>query len=900
VERPDLPVSKIPLLAGEERSLIIDGWNATRAQYPETMCLHELVEAQAKNAPDSTAVMMGKDQISYRVLNEKANQFANYLRRRGVGPETLVGIFLERSINMVIALLGVLKAGGAYIPLDPAYPADRIAFILEDAGAKVLVTQQDLVSVLPSGSAVVVTIDAVQGRIAKESKESPTTKLAPQSLAYVLYTSGSTGKPKGVQITHANLVNFLFSMRAEPGLTSNDTLLAVTTLSFDIAGLEIYLPLITGAKIVLASRAEAAGGARLLKLIRDRRPTVMQATPATWRMLIEAGWHGSPDLKVLCGGEALPGNLTAQLLPRCAELWNMYGPTETTIWSSIYRVKSASATAPIGRPIANTTLYILDGQMQPVPVGVSGELYIGGDGVARGYFKRPELTQARFVSNPFDRRPDAKLYRTGDLARYLPDGNVQYLGRTDFQVKVRGFRIELGEIESVLAKHPAVRQTVVAAREDSPGDKRLVAYIVPESNERLSLVDVRAYLKQTLPDYMLPTGLVAMDALPLTPNGKVDRKALPKPDLTKAASGVAAPPRDELEAKLAMIWQDILGITAVNITDNFFDLGGHSLMAVRLMNEIRKITGVEIPLTALFQGATIERLANLVRGTATIPQAVVHQIQAGGDRPPFFAAVLAGLNSLGYVPLAKHLGTDQPFYTLQSPGPGPQASGRPYTIQEYEAVAVEYVRAMRSVQPRGPYYIGGTCEGARIAFEMTRILESEGETVALLAIIDTWVVENTQNRWLWKIYYYYDQMRRLSRQPWQSRLAVAQRAVRNRLQWWTRAKSAPRKSEWIETYWPGEDFVPAQVHSRITVFKIPTQPFYYRPDPLLGWGSRTASGVTAELVPHGKHLLLLREPYVRELAGTLSKTLKRIQPDLTRPARLATEPEPADAATVSR
>jgi len=317
------------------------------------------------------------------------------------------------------------------------------------------------------------------------------------------------------------------------------------------------------------------------------------------------------------------------------------------------------------------------------------------------------------------------------------------------------------------------------------------------------------------------------------------------------------------------------------------------------MNEIAKLTGVNLPLTALFQGATIDRLAALVRGTTTIPPAVVHQIQAGSDKAPFFAAVLAGVNSLGYVPLAKHLGADQPFYTLQSPGPGPRSSGKPYTTQEYEAAATEYVRAMRTIQPHGPYYIGGTCEGARIAFEMTRILESEGETVDLLAIIDTWVVENTQNRSLWKIYYYYDKMRRLSSQPWSSRMAAVQKAVRNRLKWWTGSKSAPLKSEWIQTYWPGENFVPAQVRSTITVFKIPKQPFYYRPDPLLGWGSRTTSGVTTELVPHGRHLLLLREPYVRELAAALSKTLRRLRPDLPKTSHFRNEPESADVTAVS-
>lgn len=895
IEHPALPVSQVPILSPEERSRVLEGWNATEAEYPQDMLLHELFEAQARSTPDAVAAVCGNEHIDYRALDQNADRLAAYLQEKGVGRETLVGIFLDRSLDMVTTLLAVLKAGGAYIPLDPAYPPERIAFILEDAGTPVLITQQSLLNILPPTRAEVITLESVRGKLNGKRQDASQVR-AEDSLAYVLYTSGSTGKPKGVQITHRNLVNFLKSMQAEPGLSGKDTLLAVTTLSFDIAGLEIYLPLITGAKIVLASRSEAADGRRLTELLLKHRATVMQATPATWRMMMEAGWEGSSDLRVLCGGEALPGNLAAQLIPRCAELWNMYGPTETTIWSSVHKVEAVSPVLPIGRPIANTTFYILDSHLQPVPEGVSGELFIGGDGVARGYFRRAELTEAKFIADPFDRRPGRHLYRTGDLAKYLHDGDVQYLGRTDFQVKVRGFRIELGEIETILAKHPSVQQSVLVAREDLPGDKRLVAYIVPKSGRQLTLVEARSYLKQTLPDYMLPSGLVTLECLPLTPNGKVDRKALPKPEASKSTAGSSAPPRDELETKLAGLWQEILGVSGVNVTDNFFDLGGHSLMAVRLVNGIKKLTGVEIPLTALFQDATIERLANLVRGVSSVPQAVVHQIQAGGDRPPFFAAVLAGLNSLGYVPLAKHLGTGQPFYTLQSPGPNPNTIGRPYTIQEYEAVAAEYVKAMRTVQPHGPYYIGGTCEGARIAFEMTRILESEGETVDLLAIIDTWVVENTQNRQLWKIYYHFDKMRRLSRQPWSSQLAALQKAMGNRLKWWTRSKSAPRKSEWIQTYWPGEDFVPAQVHSRITVFKIPKQPFYYRPDPLLGWGSRTTAGVTTESVPHGKHLLLLREPYVRELAAALSKTLRRIRPDLPDLPQLSAEPESADAA----
>jgi amino acid adenylation domain-containing protein len=875
VANPEEKVSHLSILTDKERKEILVDWNSTQREYPNDVALHQLIDQQSLRTPKAVAVSMGNEQITYRQLNERANQLANYLQQRGVGPETLVGIFLERSIDMIVALVGVLKAGAAYIPLDPAYPAERIAFIVEDAGIPLLITQQNLIPILPVSKATLVEIDAASDHISRESKGTPRIDIGQDGLAYVLYTSGSTGKPKGVQITHRNLVSFLLSMQSEPGLKSSDSLLAVTTLSFDIAGLEIYLPLITGAQVILTSRPEAADSRRLHELLKRRKPTVMQATPATWRMLIDSGWKGSPKLKILCGGEALPGDLSSQLLPRCAELWNMYGPTETTVWSSVYRVQTPSATAPIGKPIANTTFYVLDSQLQPVPIGVAGELFIGGDGVARGYFCRPELTAQKFVDDPFVAKNNRKLYRTGDLARFLADGNVQYLGRTDFQVKIRGFRIELGEIESVLAQHPGVQQGVVAAREDAPGDRRLVAYVVPHPGEHLSISEARSYLKQSLPDYMLPSALVELTALPLTPNGKVDRKALPKPDFQPAASSVIVPPRDEIEARLLQVWKEILKTDSIGITDNFFDLGGHSLLAVRLMDEIRKITGAEIPLTALFQGATVEHLAGIIRGSTAFSQAVVQQIQAGGNRPPFFAAVLAGVNALGYVPLAKHMGPEQPFYTLQTPGPGPHATKRPYTAQEYEQVAKDYIRAMREIQPHGPYHIGGTCEGARIAFEMTRMLEAQGEEVALLAIIDTWVLENTQNRKLWKIYYYSARLRQFWSQSLKTKLETLARVVRNRIHWWLR--SSPRKTEWTEAYWPGEDFVPARVNTRITIFKIPKQPFYYNDDPLLGWGARTNSSVDIQVIPHGRHRLLLREPYVRELAAAMLKVNKQLE-----------------------
>jgi thioesterase domain-containing protein/acyl carrier protein len=453
----------------------------------------------------------------------------------------------------------------------------------------------------------------------------------------------------------------------------------------------------------------------------------------------------------------------------------------------------------------------------------------------------------------------------------LPDGHIQYVGRLDSQVKIRGFRIELGEIEAVLCRHPAVRQAVVVVREDSPGDKRLVAYFVAEG-DRPSNDEVRAYLKQSLPEYMVPGAFVVLSSLPLTPNGKLDRRALQPPDYSASRESVA--PRNKDEELLLGIWRKVLGVSSIGVTDNFFDLGGHSLLAVRMMSEIRNLTGKELPLVALFQGATIEYLAKLIGGSQSVEQTIVQQLQ-GGSLPPFFAAVLPGMNALGYVPLAKHLGPEQPFYSLQGPGPGPRAFKRPYTAQEHVQIAADYVQAMRTVQSTGPYYIGGTCEGARIAFEMTRQLEAAGQKVNLLAILDTWALENTQNRNLWRIYYYSQRVSQFWKLPWRAKLTTVTTMLGKRAHRFVRSKAAPAHSEWIETYWPGDDFVPDRVQSRITVLKIPRQPFYYYKDPLLGWGARTNSGVDVEIMPNGQHGFLLREPHVREVATTLSRVLAR-------------------------
>jgi amino acid adenylation domain-containing protein len=610
IDQPDCPISDLPFLTGVERQQLLIDWNNTASEYPRHACLHELIDEQTQSRPEAVAVVFEDQHLTYQQLRSRSNQLAHYLQTLGVGPEVLVGIGLERSLDMVVALLAVLKAGGAYVPLDPALPRERLAFMLEDSGIKVLLTQQHLREGLPAKSAIVVCMDTDQDAIGAHPDTLPPCGVTPENLAYVIYTSGSTGKPKGVGIPHRALVNFLLSMQREPGLESTDTLLAVTTLSFDIAGLEMYLPLLVGGRVVIASRQVSANGTLLIRALEESDATVMQATPATWRMLLDAGWKGIPGMKILCGGESLPRPLADQLLERGSCVWNLYGPTETTIWSSVCRIQAGDSFVPLGKPIANTQFYILDQRLQPVPIGVASELCIGGDGLARGYLNRPELTATKFFPDPFSQVPGARLYKTGDLARYLASGEIEYLGRMDHQVKLHGFRIELEEIESVLGEHPAVRERVVIDREVAPGDRRLVAYLVLNGEPRPTLTDLRNHLKQKLPDYMAPSFFVFLDALPLTPHGKVDRKALPAPDSARPdLKHLYTAPSTPSEKILAKVWQQVLGIDRVGIHDNFFDLGGASIQSLEAAARARE-EGLEVTPEMLFRYQTIAELAS--------------------------------------------------------------------------------------------------------------------------------------------------------------------------------------------------------------------------------------------------------------------------------------------------
>lgn len=605
----DRSISKLPLLTPTEQHQLLVEFNQNTLEISHSqleLCLHHLIEAQVEKTPDAIAVVFTDEKVTYKELNNRANQLAHYLQLLGVKAEERVCICLERSIEMIVGLLGILKAGGTYVPVDPNYPLERLAFLLEDSQAPLLLTQQKILTKLPTYQGQVVCLDTDWKNIAQHSKDNPNTKITPDNLAYIIYTSGSTGKPKGVQIFHRGVVNFLTSMSQIPGIKQEDVLLAVTTISFDIAGLELYLPLIVGARVVLVSREFASDATQLLKILEQSDVTVMQATPATWQMLLAVGWQGNQQLKIFCGGEAMSSDLANQLLRSNRSIWNMYGPTETTIWSMVYQVESGSTSIPIGRPIANTQIYLLDSHLQPVPIGISGELHIGGVGVARGYLNRPDLTDEKFIPNPFSEEQESRLYKTGDLARYLFDGNIEYLGRIDHQVKIRGFRIELGEIETVFCQHPAVRETVILVHEN----QSLVAYIVFHQKAKTSINELRSYLQQHLPEYMIPSAFVLLDSLPLTPNGKVDRRALPAPEQSRPEleqTFVAS--RNPIEEMLTGIWVKILGIEQVGIHDNFFELGGHSLLATQVISQVRKAFGVEIPLRYLFASPTVAELA---------------------------------------------------------------------------------------------------------------------------------------------------------------------------------------------------------------------------------------------------------------------------------------------------
>jgi len=621
---PGKRLSALPLLPVAERHLVAEEWNSTAADYPSDKLFVQFFEARAAECPDAPALSFEGTAISYGMLNARANAIAQQLRALGVKTGVAVGLCLDRSIELVVALIGIQKSGGAYVPLDPQVPPNRLEYMLSDSRAKILVTAGDVARKIATLENVhVLKIDAPDYMFVDLSVADPVGGARPDDVAYVIYTSGSTGKPKGVAVSHASLMNFLWSMKSEPGLSSADVLAAVTTVSFDIASLELYLPLMVGARIELVAEESAADGKSLSRLLVSSGASVMQATPATWRMLLDAGWNGRKGFRALCGGEPLGRELANALLDSVDELWNLYGPTEATVWSTACRIERGSAPISIGRPIANTQIYVVDRRGELAPIGIPGEIWIGGTGVAMGYQCHPEMTAARFVPDRFSARPRGPLYRTGDLGRWGADGWLYHMGRLDHQVKVRGFRVELGEIEATLEAHPAVRQAVVVAHEIEAGDVRLAAYVIFRDGQGGTASELRKYLRQILPEYMIPLVVVALDSIPLTSNGKVDRGALPDPYMYSGqASSAHEPPAPGLEQLIAGIWRDVLKVDKVGAEDNFFELGGHSLLSLRVAALLEKRTGLPMDPRVLFFQNLRQVAAGLVQN---VPAAQKHQ-----------------------------------------------------------------------------------------------------------------------------------------------------------------------------------------------------------------------------------------------------------------------------------
>lgn len=890
---PQTPAGRLPFPGEHERRQLLDEWNRTEAAYPRDISLAAMVERQVAQTPGAVAVVAGDGTLTYHELNARANRLAHRLRAQGAAPDVVVGLCLERSTDLVVALLAIIKAGAAYLPLDPLLPADRLGFMLAESGTSVVVADASTRARLREFAGTVV-MPSEPGAVPDQDASVAVT---PDHLAYVIYTSGSTGWPKGVEIPRGAFTNFLWAMQSVVAMSNTDRLLAVTTISFDIAGLEIWLPLVTGAQIVLAGRETARDASAIEALLAKHDITIFQATPVTWRLLLAIGWAGKKMLRALCGGEALPPDLAKALRPTVGQLWNVYGPTETTVWSTCARVEDTDAAVLIGRPLANTRCYVLDAERRPVPVGAVGELYIGGDGLARGYLNRPDLTAEKFVRDPFDPRPRARMYRTGDLARYHPDGQLECLGRTDHQIKIHGFRVEPGEIEARLKQQAEVQDAVVVARDEGGRDKQLVAYLVARPGSQVEAAKLRGALRTELPDYMVPAFFVTLDKFPLTPSGKIDRRGLPSPQ-ERAARDVATykAPKNPVEFALEGIWAEVLNLPRPGIDANFFDLGGDSLLSVALMSRVLAMFPATRPaLSQLLHAPTPAQFAKLV-GRGGVPAQLMVKLRDGKPgRLPFFCIPGAGGNILSLRPLALAMPDDVPFYCLQAKGLDGSAP-----FDTVEDTARRYVEEIRSVQPRGPYRLGGGCYGGLVAYETACLLEAAGERVDVLALIDA--INPAYGRSLGVfararavIRYYADQLREnVGERPswvWRGFRKRVGRALNQFPGRHRPARSGRGLDEGDLPFVEGDAeltdilvrvrsasdeaarrFTPRTNRGPVLVIKAATQEPDIYSDPSMGWGRVVRGPLTVVEVP-GDHESSFLEPHVRAVALAISAVL---------------------------
>ena len=888
VADPEQPVSRLPLLSEQEKRRILFDWNQTREEYPREKCLHELFQDQAARSPEAVAVEFEGGSLTYRELARNAGRLARYLQGLGVRPGVLVGLCVPRSLEMAVGLLGVLEAGGAYVPLDPTYPADRLTWMLADSGARVLLTVETLRDALPAFSGRIVRLDADRERIfspdaGPEIPEGP--GATPEDLAYVMYTSGSTGRPKGVMIPHRGLVNYLSWCLRAYDVAEGSGAPVQSSLSFDLTVTGLYAPLLCGRRVRLLPEGFTEELGRVLR--EEGGFSLVKMTPARLDLLTQQlqdhDVSGCARALVI-GGEPLRAEslgLWRDRSPQTA-VFNEYGPTETVVGCCVYRVRHddpRTGSIPIGRPIANTRLYVLDPHGEPVPIGIAGELYIGGDGVATGYWNQPDRTAERFVPDPFG-SAGGRLYKTGDRARYRADGNLEFLGRADDQVKIRGFRVELGEVEAALRGHPSVRDAAAAVVEDAARDRRLVGYVVPQDGPAWSAEAVRKHLLARLPEFMVPAALVPIPAIPLTKNGKVDRKALPAADFaSRPVEEGYEPPQDALELHLVKIWESLLHTAPIGCDDDFFDLGGHSLLAVRLFAEIEKATGRKLPLATLFRAPTVRQIADLLRdGGGPLRQASLVPIQARGSRPPFYCVHAAGGGVLPYRALSQRLGPDQPFYGLQARGMDEGAA----PLTRIEEMADHYLAEIRSLQPEGPYYLGGHSAGGLVAFEMACRLRAQGERVALVALFDTWapghghVIPEKFVRA--KLSALRARLLRFSRGLRDGGVVGYLRekfAIRLRVALGRKRDLPPELREVHESIEKAiRQYQPGVYPGTLTLFRAKRQPPEYALDRTLGWSAFSSRAVEVHTVP-GYHGEIVDEPQAAILAEKMHECLDR-------------------------
>jgi len=868
-------------------------WNDTLAEYPKDKALPHFLNECAKQYANNIAIKFEERVLTYKYLYESSNKLAKILIDNGIKTGDIVGMALDRSPEMIISLIAILKSGAAYVPLDPEYPKDRIEFMLEDSSAKILLTSKKYQNHFESVATELLIEDAL-ANFNSYTADEPKVASKGDDMAYILYTSGSTGKPKGVQIKHFNLVNMLLSNQKLPGMVAIDKVLAVTTISFDIAGLDIFLPLISGAELIIANPESVKDGRLLLDIVREDRVTFMQATPYTWRMMLEAGWDERLPLTIVCGGEAMPKDLCAKLIPRCKALWNQYGPTETAVYSTQKHL-TTEEDITIGRPLDNTQIYIVDEAMNNLTDGSIGEIFIGGDGVSIGYLNRPGLTAEKFVDNIFSGKPGDKMYRSGDLGRYKENGEIQCLGRIDHQVKVRGYRIELEEIEYALLKEDTIKEAVVIAREDMPGDVRLVGYVVlaPDAvNDLKSHIDGwQQGLLAVLPEYMVPEDFVIMTAIPITPNGKIDRKALPKPNygaLNREGEYIA--PRTDMEKQVAAIWEECMGIEKISVYDNFFKLGGKSLVAVQIMARIEKATGKRLPLATLFEHSTIEQLSIRVSADdASAGWESLVPIKPNGSKMPLYIVHGAGLNVLLFNALAMNMDAEQPVYGLQAKG----LNGIDEPLDVMEEIAANYIAEILNQNPTGPYALAGYSLGGTIAFEMAHQLKAMGKEVKMLAVFDTYaeqtdifdpIVKKTFNRARFFVMQLLHSLVLLAEDPKRTieyKTLILKRKV-IRLFW--KISKGEEKREGFFAYDNEIDESSAKAKRNyilkpldivVDLFRARKRTFYMDDFKYLGWTKFAKNGVNVHDIP-GEHNTIFAPPNDQEFAVVLQQCLDRV------------------------